>query len=91
MRLEDWTQIRALMVTQTEYEFMGPWIGPLGITLGLPAVCYYLVYACNSTGCMTLAHPLQLPGLPPGTALFTLEAAAVVAAWMALQVRPCDV
>ena len=72
---------------QPEYEFMGPWIGPLGILLGLPAVCYWLVYACNSRGCLALARPLQLPGLPPSTPLFTLEAAAAVAAWIALQVR----
>ena len=29
---------------------MGPWIGPLGIMLGLPAVCYALVYTCNAGG-----------------------------------------
>ncbi|KAK9839777.1 hypothetical protein WJX81_000641 [Elliptochloris bilobata] len=71
---------------QPEYEFLGPWIGPLGIILGLPAVCYFLVYACNSGGCLALARPLQLPGLPAGTALFSFEAATVVAAWVALQV-----
>ena len=72
---------------QPEYEFMGPWIGPLGIVLGLPAVCYWLVNACNSRGCLALARPLQLPGLPPSTPLFTLEAAAAAAAWVSLQVR----
>ena len=72
---------------QPEYEFLGPWIGPLGIILGLPATCYLLVCACNSRGCLALARPLQLPGLPPGTPLVTLEAAAAVAAWIALQVR----
>lgn len=71
---------------QPEYEFLGPCIGPLGIMLGLPATCYFLVCACNSRGCLALARPLQLPGLPPGTPLFTLEAAAAVAAWIALQV-----
>ena len=35
---------------EQEFEFMGPWIGPLGIMLGLPGVCYALVYACNAGG-----------------------------------------
>lgn len=35
---------------EQEYEFMGPWIGPLGIMLGLPGVCYALVYTCNAGG-----------------------------------------
>ena len=29
---------------------MGPWVGPLGIMLGLPGVCYLLVYTCNAGG-----------------------------------------
>ena len=29
---------------------MGPWMGPLGIMLGLPGVCYALVYTCNAGG-----------------------------------------
>jgi hypothetical protein len=29
---------------------MGPWLGPLGIMLGLPGVCYALVYTCNAGG-----------------------------------------
>ena len=33
-----------------EYDFVGPWLGPLGIMLGLPAVCYALVYVCNAGG-----------------------------------------
>jgi len=33
-----------------EYEFLGPWIGPVGIMLGLPGVCYALVYTCNAGG-----------------------------------------
>ncbi len=35
---------------EQEYEFMGPWIGPVGIMLGLPGVCYALVYTCNAGG-----------------------------------------
>ncbi len=76
------------MAKQVEYEFYGPWLGPLGIMLGLPAVCYWLVCACNSAGCWELARPLRMPGLPPGTALLTAEAAAAVAAWLALQACP---
>lgn len=29
---------------------MGPWIGPLGIMLGLPGVCYLLAFTCNAGG-----------------------------------------
>mmetsp|Transcript_43519 Transcript_43519/g.111278 ORF Transcript_43519/g.111278 Transcript_43519/m.111278 type:complete len:423 (-) Transcript_43519:208-1476(-) len=43
-----------------EYEFLGPWLGPVGIVFGLPAVCYALVLLCGGNGCATLA-PLSMP------------------------------
>ena len=69
-----------------EFEFFGPFLGPLGIMLGLPAVCYALVYACNASGCMHLAPKFSIPGFPPGQRLFTWEALAVYVAWFAFQV-----
>ncbi|KAK9904927.1 hypothetical protein WJX75_005751 [Coccomyxa subellipsoidea] len=71
---------------EPEYEFMGPWIGPLGIMTGLPAVCYALVYTCNKGGCSALLGPAAWPGFPARTKLFTVESLAVFVGWFALQV-----
>lgn len=69
-----------------EFEFFGPYLGPLCIMLGLPAVCYALVYACNGSGCMHLAPRFSIPGFPPAQRLFSWEALAVYCAWFAAQV-----
>lgn len=69
-----------------EFEFFGPYVGPLGIVLGLPAVIYALVYACNASGCMHLAPAFSIPGFPPGQRLFSWQALAVYVGWFALQV-----
>ncbi|KAL4441297.1 hypothetical protein ABPG77_011534 [Micractinium sp. CCAP 211/92] len=69
-----------------EFEFFGPYVGPLGIVLGLPAVIYALVYACNSSGCMHLAPTFSIPGFPPGQRLFSWQALAVYVGWFVLQV-----
>ncbi|CAK0783472.1 hypothetical protein CVIRNUC_006671 [Coccomyxa viridis] len=69
-----------------EYEFMGPWLGPLGIMLGLPAVCYALVYVCNAGGCDALRGPVAWPGFPEGPPIITWEACAVLSGWLAWQV-----
>ena len=68
-----------------EFEFFGPYLGPLGILLGLPAVCYALVYACNASGCMHLAPRFSIPGFPPGQRLFTWQALVAYCAWFAFQ------
>lgn len=68
-----------------EFEFFGPYLGPLGILMGLPAVCYALVYACNASGCMHLAPSFSIPGFPPGQRLFTWQALAAYCAWFAFQ------
>lgn len=55
---------------QPHFEFFGPYLGPIGIILGLPAVCYALVWACNAGGCLALTPQLSLPGFPPGQRFF---------------------
>eukprot|EP00887_Chlorella_sp_A99_P002849 scaffold6.g2849.t1 len=74
------------------FEFFGPYVGPLGILLGLPAVCYGLVFACNAAGCLSLSAAVgpggvvaALPGFPPGQRLFSWEAAGVFLAWFGAQ------
>jgi delta14-sterol reductase len=64
------------------FEFFGPYLGPTGIMLGLPLVCYALAWACNDAGCATLAPPAA-PGFAPGARLWSWEAAGVVVAWVA--------
>ncbi len=63
------------------FEFGGPYLGPLAITVGLPAVCYILTYICNARGCFTLRDPLSIPGFPPGTVVFSWQAVGVVIGW----------
>jgi delta14-sterol reductase len=79
------TRAAAKRETHHEFEFFGPYLGPLGIMAGLPFVCYALVYACNADGCLHLS-PFSLPGFPAGTRFFTWEACAVFLGWMAAQV-----
>lgn len=69
-----------------EFEFFGPYLGPLGIVFGLPAVIYALVYACNASGCMHLAPAFSIPGFPRGQRLFSWQALAVYVGWFVLQV-----
>ena len=65
------------------YEFFGPYIGPIGIILGLPAVCFGLVAACNSRGCTDWSlHP---PQLPASWQLFSSQATLVLLCWILLQ------
>lgn len=68
------------------FEFQGPYLGPLGILLGLPAVCYALFYACNAQGCMHFVPQFSLPGFPEGQVFFTWEALAVFLGWFGLLV-----
>jgi hypothetical protein len=64
------------------FEFGGPNAGPLAIMLGLPAVCYALMYTCNSAACYKLTAPFAVPGFSPGTAVFSWQAVGVVVSWM---------
>ena len=70
---------------QPHFEFFGPYLGPIGIMIGLPLVCYALVYVCNGDGCLHLYPNTTVPGFPANQRLFTLEATAVFLAWMAFQ------
>jgi Delta14-sterol reductase len=67
------------------FEFFGPYIGPIALLVGLPALCYALVYACNPQGCLRLA-PFSVPGFPPGQSFFSWEATAIFILWIVLQV-----
>ena len=76
---------------KTHYEFCGP-PGAVGITLGLPLVCYLLVAACNAQdGCIgvapvaTLADRLrtQVTSFVAGTKLATADGAIAYLAWFA--------
>lgn len=69
-----------------EYEFFGPYIGPICIVIGLPLVCYGLVYACNAQGCMQLAPHFTLPGFAVDQKFFSWEAMGVVVGWFAFQI-----
>ena len=37
-----------------QYEFNGPYLGPLGVMLGLPVCCYALVALCNGHSCVSV-------------------------------------
>lgn len=67
-----------------EYEFMGPYLGPIGMMIGLPIVCYGLMAACNEGGCVSASDPFGTwPGLPAGARVWSPRAFAVVFGWMA--------
>lgn len=69
------------------FEFCGPLLGPVGMLIGLPGVCYALVAACNDTGCVAgadLFRPAAWPGLG-GRALFSWAGLAAVVAWFVAQ------
>mmetsp|Transcript_11157 Transcript_11157/g.15190 ORF Transcript_11157/g.15190 Transcript_11157/m.15190 type:complete len:425 (+) Transcript_11157:302-1576(+) len=66
------------------YEFEGPYLGPIGVIIGLPVVCYGLVFVCNASGCLEAGPSLldSIPGFLPGTVLLSWEGLAVAAGWM---------
>jgi hypothetical protein len=71
-----------------EYEFMGPYIGPIGIIIGLPLVCYLLHLTCNANGCVAVYPKLTVPQVDLAKyTFFTWEAVAVFFGYFALQVR----
>lgn len=67
-----------------EYEFMGPFLGPIGIMAALPLVCYGLVYACNAQGCLDIRN-MSIPGFPAQSQLISREAFLAIFGWMAFQ------
>ena len=73
------------MGSKHEYEFLGPVVGPAGIMVALPLVCYGLVYICNADGCLGV-NGLRTRGFPSQTQLISAEACLAVAGWMAFQI-----
>lgn len=70
------------MADGEEFEFMGPWLGPVGIVVGLPVVCYLLVFLCGSGGCLELA-PLKAPAMDVSfEKIYSMEGLAVYLGWM---------
>jgi len=67
----------------TEYEFMGPYVGAVGITIGLPTLVWAAAYYCN--GGMWPHVPTKLPSLEDITSTFSWEAFAVYVAWWTFQ------
>lgn len=63
---------------------MGPMLGPIGIMTALPMVCYGLIYACNSRGCLEISS-LSLPGFPAHSQLISIEALLAILGWVAFQ------
>lgn len=67
-----------------KYEFFGPVIGPLGIMLGLPAVCYSLVFLCHGETCLTdskfVMKSIDI------SVLFTWNALLTFLCWMLFQI-----
>ena len=66
-----------------DYEFFGPYIGPVAIILGLPAICIGLVAACNQSGCTNWS--LAPPRPPDDWRLFDKYASAAVLGWILFQ------
>ena len=70
-------------LNKQEYEFLGPWIGPVGIMLGLPGVCYALVYTCNAGG-----GPCLLDGWQPqelsGPSLLRMPLLSLIVWWLCM-------
>ena len=71
------------MANEDVFEFMGPWLGPVGIVAGLPCVCYLLVIFCGSEGCVELL-PLKVPPLKLEVAdVYSNAGLAVFLGWLA--------
>ena len=68
-----------------QFEFFGPFAGPVGIILGLPAVMYALVGLCGAHGCLSIP-PLRMPGWSLATTLASVEASIAYVGWIALVV-----
>ena len=87
-----WVAPARTAARHVEYEFLGPRLGPAALILGLPAVCYALIAACNGPhGCVGGPGDIlrraraggPWPGLP--RPLFTWPAFWAVPSWFAFQ------
>lgn len=75
---------RSGSIARSDFEFQGPYLGPIVLVFGLPAVCYGLIHACNGRGCIGWSS-WHWPGLSEGAVLFSWQATAVYLAWLLLQ------
>jgi hypothetical protein len=66
----------------THFEFMGPYIGPVGILVGLPILVWASAFFCNKSG---WPAGLRLPTGADIRASFSLEVFAVYVAWWLFQ------
>lgn len=63
-----------------EYEFCGPFVGPVALIIGLPAICYLLFYACNASGCASWTSIIGVPGFA-NTPLITWSGLLTYCGW----------
>ena len=68
----------------THFEFSGPYIGPLGILVGLPLLVWLSAVYCGPAGWPSL--PPALPSLEDVLATLSWRALGVYCGWFALQV-----
>lgn len=61
------------MAEHAEYHFAGPILGPLGIIVGLPLVCYLLVYSCNDQVITSTSFATYTPRRKPALAYRSLQ------------------
>ena len=76
---------RIIMVKKHEYEFMGPTLGPIAITLVLPLVTYLLVYGCTVSDCLTLKHVPDVWQQFQSSHLASRESFAAITGWVLIQ------
>ena len=79
----DWANFSVMADSTPDYEFFGPYVGPIAIVLGLPAICIGLVAACNQSGCTDWS--LNPPRLPDDWRLFDHRASVAVLGWILFQ------
>ena len=78
--------VRARAVAEkhtVEFEFMGPYIGPLGILVGLPTLTWFSAFYLNGAGWSVV--PTALPTLDDVRNSFSLPALGVVLAYFFFQ------
>lgn len=67
-----------------EFEFFGPYLGPIGIPIVTISTCFALYRLCGAHGCASLLD-WRLPPAPQGP-WFTWQAMAVYLGWLAFQI-----
>jgi hypothetical protein len=67
----------------THFEFFGPYIGPVGILVGLPLLVWASAFYCNQTGWPSL--PMRLPTMREVSDSFSLHVFLVYVAWWSFQ------